>query len=118
LRDRLRKLVHAPTAPHDGLGLADAACNLPLVLAFDVLRGALRAAKKEARFSSEGNGLRALMKAAEDALPWIDYKALRKGAKRRNAVANDGELFPAAVCLGDIDNIAAQLRAWGIGESR
>jgi hypothetical protein len=94
---------------------ADALYNLPLLLAFDVLRSALRAIKKEGRFSSDGNGLRALMKAAEKVLPWVDYKALRKGAKRRNAVARDGELHPAATCQHDIDNVAAQLRAWGVG---
>jgi hypothetical protein len=115
MRDRLQKRVGAPSDGHAPVNAADAIYNLPLVLAFDVLRSALRAIKKEGRFSSEGNGLRALMKAAEDALPWVDYKALRKGVKRRNAVARDGELFAAAVCLQDINNVAAQLRAWGIG---
>jgi hypothetical protein len=117
MRDRLQK--HGGGAPggHGAVTATEVIYNLPLLLAFDVLRGALRAIKKEGRFSSEGNGLRSLMKAAQDAIPWIDYKALRKGAKRRNAVARDGELFPAAVCLRDIENVAAQLRAWGIGQS-
>ena len=113
MRDRLNKHAGGPSTPATP---ADAIYNLPLLLAFDVFRSALRAIKKEGRFSSEGNGLRSLMKAAEDALPWLDYKALRKGVKHRNAVARDGELFPAAVCLRDIENVAAQLRAWGIGQ--
>jgi hypothetical protein len=117
LRDRLQKQGTATSAGHAAVNPNDAIYNLPLVLAFDVLRSALRAIKKEGRFSSEGNGLRALMKAAEETIPWIDFKALRKGAKRRSAVANDGELFPAAVCLKDIDNVSTQLRAWGIGQS-
>jgi hypothetical protein len=117
MRDRLQKHAVGTSSGPAAAIPADAIYNLPLVLAFDVLRGALRAIKKEGRFSSEGNGLRALMKAAEDAIPWIDYNALRKGAKRRNAVVRDGELFSAAVCLRDIENIAAQMHAWGIGPS-
>jgi len=105
MRERLRK---------QGASV-EALYNLPLLLAFDVLRSALRAIKKEGRFSSDGNGLRALMKAAEEVVPWVDYRALRKGAKRRNAVAREGELFPAATCQHDVDNVSAQLRAWGIG---
>jgi hypothetical protein len=115
MRDRLQKQAGGSSAGHAAVTLPDAIYNLPLLLAFEVLRGALRAIKKEGRFSSEGNGLGSLMKAAESAIPWIDYKALRKGTKRRNAVARDGELFPAAVCLKDIENVSAQLRAWGIG---
>ena len=115
MRDRLQKPAGNPSGGHTAVSPPDVIYNLPLILAFDVLRSALRAIKKEGRFSSDGNGLGALMKAAEDAIPWIDYKALRKGAKRRNAVAREGELFPAAICLHDIENVAAQLRAWGIG---
>ena len=114
MRERLQKHAAGPASGPAAASTPDALCNLPLLLAFDVLRGALRAIKKEGRFSSEGNGLGSLMKAAEDAIPWVDYKALRKGAKRRSAVARDGELFPATVCLRDIENVSAQLRAWGI----
>ena len=117
MRERLQKHDSSPSAGHAAVSPQEAIYNLPLVLAFDVLRSALRAIKKEGRFSSEGNGLGSLMKAAEGAIPWIDYKALRKGAKRRNAVARDGELFPAAVCLRDIENVSEQLHAWGIGQS-
>jgi hypothetical protein len=115
MRERLHKHAGGSADGVAAVTSPDAIYNLPLLLAFDVLRGALRAIKKEGRFSSEGNGLGSLMKAAENVIPWIDYKALRKGVKRRNAVARDGELFPAAVCLQDIENVSAQLRAWGIG---
>jgi hypothetical protein len=114
MRDRLQKHAGGASA---AASAPDALFNLPLVLAFDVLRSALRTIKKEGRFSSDGNGLGSLMKAARDSIPWIDYKALRKGAKRRSAVARDGELYSAAVCLRDIENVAAQLQAWGIGRS-
>ena len=115
MRDRLQKQAGGASTGRAAVASPDAIYNLPLLLAFDVLRGALRAIKKEGRFSSEGNGLGSLMKAAANAIPWVDYKALRKGVKRRSAVARDGELFPAAVCLKDIENVSAQLRAWGIG---
>lgn len=115
MRERMPKHVGGAFVGLEQLTLPDALYNLPLLLAFDVLRGALRAVKKEGRFSSDRNSLGALMKAAEHAIPWIDYHALHKGMKRRNAVAHDGELFPAAACLRDIENVSAQLRAWGIG---
>lgn len=115
MRDRMQKPVGGAFAGLAQGTVPDALYNLPLLLAFDVLRGALRVVKKEGRFTSERNSLGSLMKAAEKAIPWIDYKALRKGMKRRNAVAHDGELFPADVCLRDIANVSAQLRAWGIG---
>lgn len=115
MRDRMQKHVGGTFVGLAQVTLPDALYNLPLLLAFDVLRGALRVVKKEGRFTAERNSLGSLMKAAENAVPWIDYKALRKGMKRRNAVAHDGELLPAAVCLKDIENVAAQLRAWGIG---
>jgi len=54
------------------------------------------------------------MESARDALQWIDYEGMRQVVVRRNAIAHDGLLFEAEVCLADIARIEAQLRAWGI----
>ena len=113
---RMRLLVVATfgfgsiTAP----AIAKVIYNLPLLLAFDVLRTVLRAARKEGKIASKGTQLGDLMDAAQHALIWVDWHSLREGVRRRNGVAHDGELFSATECLQDIGNVRSQLIAWAI----
>ncbi len=114
--DRMKKLVVGTfagggmTAP----GLAMVIYNLPLLLAFDVLKQSLVQARDENSFTCSRGELGKLMKSARNSLPWIDWKGLRDGVQRRNEVAHDGKLFDSAQCIQDIANVEAQLVSWGI----
>ena len=116
MRERMKSLVvvtfanGAITAP----ALAKVVYNLPLLLAFDVLKQALQQAKLDGRFSCPRDQLGVLMDHAKPTLPWIDWDRLREGVRRRNGVAHDGKLFDSHQCLQDIANVEAQLTAWGI----
>ena len=116
MRDRMKLLVSATfaggalTAP----ALAKVVYNLPLLLAFDVLKQVLSEARREGRFTCPRDQLGNLMDSAKDALPWIDWDSLRAGVTRRNEIAHDGKLFDSKDCIQDIGNVEAQLVAWGV----
>jgi hypothetical protein len=97
-----------------GFAVRDIVYNLPLLLAFDVLKQVLAKARDESLFVCSRNQLGDLMESGKDFLPWIDWDALREGVRRRNAVAHDGELFDGKQCLKDIGSVEAQLVAWNI----
>ena len=98
-----------------GNALRDVLYNLPLLLAFDVLKQALAAARDENLFNCAARAsLGKLMKCGKDSLTWNDWKNLREGVRRRNAVAHDGELFGQKECQKDIASVEAQLIAWEI----
>jgi len=88
--------------------------NLPLLLAFDVLRQVLRQLRNEGKFTCPQSQLGSLVEASKAALPWLDWQAVRDGVHRRNGVAHDGELFDSDTCLADITRIEQQLFAWGV----
>lgn len=88
--------------------------NLPLLLAFDVLRQVLNQLKKEKQFTCSSDHLGPLMDDAKTALPWFDWQAVRDGVHRRNAVAHDGALLDGKVCIADIERIESQLVAWQV----
>lgn len=88
--------------------------NLPLLLAFDVLRQVLRQLRNERKFTCPQSQLGSLVEASKAALPWLDWQAVRDGVHRRNGVAHDGELFDSDTCLADITRIEQQLIAWGV----
>ena len=116
MRERMKLLVTATfaggafTAP----ALANVVYNLPLLLAFDVLKQVLLQARDDGQFTCSRGQLGHLMDSAKVALPWIDWESLREGVRRRNEVAHDGKLFESAQCLQDIANIEAQLVAWDV----
>jgi len=120
MRARMMRHVSGAFAGLPQPGLAQASYNLPLLLAFDVLKQALMQAEAEDHFHSESDALGALMAAAKDKIEWIDYDALFEAEARRNAIAHDGKLFDADVCLRDIESIENQLHAWNVlqGEIR
>src|SRR5882762_5888551 len=85
MRDRMKLLVTATfaggafTAP----ALATVVYNLPLLLAFDVLKQVLLAARDEGQFACSRSQLGNLMDSARVALSWIDWNSLREGVRRR-----------------------------------
>ena len=99
-----------------GVGLSSILYNLPLLLAFDMLKTALERARDEKLFDCQGRhpGLSKLMECAKDKLDWIDWNSLQEGVRRRNAIAHDGELYDSEQCLQDIENVEAQLVSWGV----
>ena len=99
-----------------GLAVQGVVYNLPLLLAFDVLKHSLTEANNEKQFACSGNrpGLTKLMRCGRNTLPWIDWDALLKGVGHRNEVAHDGKLFDQKQSLQDITSVEAQLLAWKI----
>jgi hypothetical protein len=94
------------------LGLPDAIYNLPLLLAVEVLKKTLQRAKAQYGFESDSWSFADLMAGSRAVLTYENYSALWAAMQRRNAIAHNGELFPAQVCLEDIANIEKQLYAW------
>jgi hypothetical protein len=113
---RLRGMIGVAAGSNPAIAdpLARVACNLPLLLAFDALRGTLLAARDAGYFACGNDYPGPLMDAGRDALPWLDWQALRAGVRRRNRVAHDGDLYGADQCVADVQNVEAQLAAWGI----
>ena len=118
--------VTAGTNPAMADPLARVVYNLPLLLAFEALRGALIAARDTGYFACGSDYPGPLMDAARDALPWLDWQALRDGLRRRNRVAHDGDLYGADQCIADVQCVEAQrgypiVCVWparGIGDQR
>jgi len=102
------------SGPTAGPALRGVLHNLPLLLAFDVLKQTLAEARDGGLFECSGNSLGKLMKRAKDVLPWIDWQEMWDGVERRNEVAHDGMLFDGRQCMEDIDRVGAQLAAWEI----
>lgn len=116
MRDRMKLLVTATfaggaiTAP----ALAKVLYNLPLLLAFDVLRQVLIKGRDEALFSCKSDKLGTLMDCSKDSLIWNNWGEIRDGVRRRNKIAHDGQLFDAPQCIQDISNIENQLVEWDL----
>jgi hypothetical protein len=117
--NRMRSLATATFAGGSFAKPANVIYNIPLLLAFDVLKQTLQAMRDEGRFQckSKNPSLGTLLRDARKSVPWIDWGALKDGKCRRNAVAHDGVLHDSVQCLGDIERVAAQLKSWGMVES-
>jgi len=116
MRERMKTMavVAFGSGAINAVALQGVLYNLPLLLAFDVLKQALVCAKNEGKFCCKGTGLGALMKASRDSLDWISWTKVHDGVGRRDMVAHDGELFSADQCLSDIELVENQLKAWGV----
>jgi hypothetical protein len=116
MRERVRHLaISTFTAdPARSPAFGDVFYNLPLVLAYDVLKQVLLHAKEEGRFKSSRNQLADLLESAKKSIPWLDWEGLSASVQARNEVAHRGKLFGDVKCLQDIARIEAQLMAWGI----
>jgi len=114
--DRMKLLMTATfaggafTAP----ALSTVVYNLPLLLAFDVLKQVLTQFRNEGKFVCSGNQLGPFVDASKTLLPWLDWQAIREGVRRRNEVAHDGILLESTVCIAEILRIKQQLAAWHI----
>lgn len=88
--------------------------NLPLRLAFGVLKQVLIQAKEEGQFTASRDQLSDLLESAKTSLPWIDWQFLREGVKQRDEVILGGKLLGDKQCLHYLAVIEAQLVSWGI----
>jgi len=116
MRERMQQLVISTFAfdPITSPAFGNILYNLPLLLAFDVLKHVLLQAMEDEQFKSSGQRLSDLMDSAQSSLPWINWRSLREAVKRRNEVAHDGKLVGDTQCLQDIADVEAQLIAWGV----
>ena len=116
MRERMQNLVtstsafNASTSPAFG----DILYNLPLRLAFDVLKKVLLQAKEKGLINSSQQRLADLMDSATTSLPWNNWQSLREAVRRRNEVVHKGKLLGDEQCLQDIADVEAQLIAWRI----
>src|SRR5687767_13207163 len=117
MRERMRQLIFSTFASDTikSPAFGDILYNLPLLLAFDVLKQALLQVKKEEGLtSSSPRELDDLMDSAKTSVPWINWQFLREAVKHRKEVAQNGKLYGDVQCLQDIADIETQLTAWGI----
>ena len=98
--------------------------NLPLVLAYGVLGSALAQMAQEGMFPwptnaqgdrisnpSIGHYIVASRRCGQPA--WVDFSTVAvAGLDARNKVAHEGVLHAKALCVGYIDAVEAELRAW------
>jgi len=116
MRERMQSLVastsafDASTSPAFGGILY----NLPLRLAFDVLKKVLLQAKEEGLIPTTKQRLADLMDSAITSLPWNNWQDLREAVSRRDEVVYQGKLLGDEQCLQDIADVEAQLIAWRI----
>jgi hypothetical protein len=116
MRERMQNLVtstfafDASTSPAFG----DIFYNLPLRLAFDVLKKVLLQANDEGLIATSQQRLADLMDSASTSLPWNNWPGLREAVRRRNEVVHGGKLLGDEQCLQDIADVEAQLIAWRI----
>ena len=116
MRERMEHLVKSTftfdvsTSPAFG----DILYNLPLRLAFNVLKKVLLQAKEEGLISCSQERLADLMDNATTSLPWNNWQSLREAVRRRNEVVYKGKLLGDEQCLQDIADVEAQLIAWRI----
>ena len=104
--NRMKTLVTVTfaTGGITGNALGNVVYNLPLLLAFDVLKQSLVQARNEGLIVDSRNQLGALMDSGQEALQWIDWDGLRGGVRRRNEVAHDGKLFDSQQCIQSVEH--------------
>src|SRR5690349_15009521 len=81
MRERMQYLVISTFAfdPITSPVFGNILYNLPLVLAFEVLKQALLQARAEEQFTGSETSLGTLMDSAKTSLAWIDWEYLREG---------------------------------------
>ena len=116
MRERMQSLVASTSAFDASISAAFGGIlyNLPLRLAFDVLKNVLLQAKEEGLISTSQQRLADLMDSAITSLPWNNWQNLREAVSRRDEVVHQGKLLGDEQCLQDIADVEAQLIAWRI----
>ena len=114
LHERMKLLTVATFAGGaiTGPALANVLYNLPMLLAFDVLKNVVQAARDEGTVVWPRDSK--LWVGSKTALLWNDWDELMAGVGRRNEIAHDGKLLDSSECLKDIANVREQLVAWAI----
>jgi hypothetical protein len=87
--------------------------NLPLQLAFGVLKQVLIQMRDESAKGSEPR-LRDLLDDVKNASPWVNWQGLHDIVERQHAHTRKGQLFGDKQCQQDIADIEAQLAACGV----
>jgi hypothetical protein len=116
MRDRVQNLIFSTSAldAKKSPAFGDILYNLPVGLAFDVLKQVLLRAKEEDLVPDSSHQLSDLLDSARTALDWIDWHSLREAVHRRAEGAQQEKLFGDRQCLKYLAIIEAQLVAWGI----
>jgi hypothetical protein len=116
MRERMRHLIISTFTLNASASSAfgDIFYNLPLRLAFDVLKKVLLQARDEGLITASQQRLPDLMDSAVTSLPWNNWRSLRDAVRRRNEVVHGGKLLGDEQCLQDIADVEAQLIAWRI----
>ena len=116
MRERMQHLIISTFALNANASPAfgDIFYNLPLRLAFEVLKKVLLQARDAGLIPASQQRLPDLMDSAVNSLPWNNWNSLRDAVRRRNEVVHGGKLLGDEQCLQDIADIEAQLMAWHI----
>lgn len=85
-----------------------------LLFAVSVLEEALERFRDHGLFSPKRGGLKELIRASKDALPWIDWDGMEQVRDRRNSLAHHLTYPTRAQSWEDIDAIETELVAWGV----
>jgi hypothetical protein len=90
--------------------------NLPFVLAYAVLDQVLDELVDQGAFPRPSGKptLAAKATASRTHLPWVNYGSVDAGRIARNEVAHEAKLRGKTECLGFVDDIERELKAWGI----
>lgn len=110
MRGEIQRLIFASGDDGRPGRLADVAFNLPMLLAFDVLKKTVEFAIKEQKLGTKKGWV-------QDArvLPkWIKFANFTAINDRRDEIVHDGVLHPRLQCSSDIAFIEAQLVSWRV----
>lgn len=93
---------------------ADLSYGLVLPLAFSVLHRALIELRGEKVFLCSSNALESLMQSSRNALPWVDYRAVRIGREVSDNFVHNQRIPTSATTWKYVDAIETELVAWNI----
>jgi hypothetical protein len=90
--------------------------SLLLLFAISVLENTLEQLRRQRVFMYKRRGLKGLIKASKNALPWQNIEEIQKIRCRRNRVAHHHELLRSGQCAQYLDAIENELLAWRVLE--
>jgi hypothetical protein len=88
--------------------------GLILLFAVSVMEEALERYRDQGLFAPKRGGLKELVSASKDALPWVNWEGMGQIRNRRNDVAHHLKYPPRAQAWADIDSVEKELIAWGV----
>jgi hypothetical protein len=97
-----------------GQNSPDETYNLPLILAFSLLDEVLSEFISQGKFKCGSWKLGTKMETSKDVISWIDYQAIFDAKEARNGIAHRSELVTKQLCIKYINEIEAELSAWGV----